>query len=234
MFSRGGSYIDHIETDNCSIIRKEAFDKLRDASDEYYKSNGKKLTPGTIVTIDGEVSPTEQSAVESGMSLLDLPCSTGSAEFDKMFPPLLIKKPNCDDINIGNGSIPNGGVLPGRNRQEAILPDLPSRSPANLNVVGSDLESVNASSTLLVRPLNLTPSKLARAETEPGTSGILGPSRNGRPERRQLSIQGNQSNLKESDLRYYHRYDPDQPGFNLEQYKNLISKKYNCPYPGCS
>lgn len=50
----------------------------------------------------------------------------------------------------------------------------------------------------------------------------------------QLAVQTIESTPEKTAPKYYHQYDPDRPGFNLEQYWNPISKKYRCAFAGCS
>lgn len=50
----------------------------------------------------------------------------------------------------------------------------------------------------------------------------------------QLAAQPSEPIPEKPAPKYYHTYNPDQPGFNLEQYRNPYSKKYKCAFAGCT
>lgn len=50
----------------------------------------------------------------------------------------------------------------------------------------------------------------------------------------QLTAQDGSSTAKQPASKYHHQYDPDQPGFDLEKYRNIYSKKYRCAFAGCT
>ncbi|KFY45928.1 hypothetical protein V495_02728 [Pseudogymnoascus sp. VKM F-4514 (FW-929)] len=46
--------------------------------------------------------------------------------------------------------------------------------------------------------------------------------------------QTSESTMAKPAAQYYHKHDPDQPGFNLETFRNPYSKKYKCAFAGCT
>ena len=88
------------------------------------------------------------------------------------------------------------------------------------------------------QPSSLRPSMLTRSGPDLGTilrtSNVLQPFQEANLGQQQLPIQVGESAARASSSAYYHRYDPDQPGFSLEQFKNPYSKKYRCAFPGCT
>jgi hypothetical protein len=68
----------------------------------------------------------------------------------------------------------------------------------------------------------------------PKSSNVLQPVQELKLGELQLTAHDSASTPEEPAPKYYHKYDPDQPGFNLEQYRNPYSKKYNCAFAGCS
>ncbi|KFY17929.1 hypothetical protein V492_00284 [Pseudogymnoascus sp. VKM F-4246] len=65
-------------------------------------------------------------------------------------------------------------------------------------------------------------------------SNVLQPLRKLKMGEPQLTAQASETTPEETAPKYYHDYDPDQPGFDLEKYRNPYSKKYRCAFAGCS
>lgn len=96
----------------------------------------------------------------------------------------------------------------------------------------SDHSSASKLSSKLRSPM------LTHAGPDPGapskSSNVLQPVQELKLSELQLTAHDSASTPEEPAPEYYHKYDPDQPGFNLEQYRNPYSKKYNCAFAGCS
>src|SRR5690554_7504542 len=82
-FTRGGTYIDHIESDSCNVIRKEGFDKIRDVNDKFYKPKPKKPLPATVtddIDENDRAPPTAASLLRDDITFLDYPIDVADFE----------------------------------------------------------------------------------------------------------------------------------------------------------
>lgn len=88
------------------------------------------------------------------------------------------------------------------------------------------------------QPPDLRPSVFTNAGSDHGalsrSSNILQPFQGLKLGEPQKAYQASECTPKEPAPKYYHKYDPDQPGFGLEQYRNPYSKKYKCAFSGCT
>lgn len=88
------------------------------------------------------------------------------------------------------------------------------------------------------QPPNLRSPMLAQTGLDLGTlskpSKILQPFQELKLGEPQLAAQPSEPIPEKPAPKYYHQYNPDQPGFNLEQYRNPYSKKYKCAFAGCT
>ncbi|ELR09714.1 hypothetical protein GMDG_04200 [Pseudogymnoascus destructans 20631-21] len=323
-FTRCGSLVHHVEIDGCPVFRKLAFEKIRDANDDYYKKMGlpkKRNTATTTDVIDKahtanascvpsevlEASPapagtarSEVGKVSAGparrvqsevdnvsagpashvtprdiMTDFETPCKEAEyEEFKRNFPALKIQRRGVGSTDsvvtpmrpTGVNSPTKGKaeddlveMSPNRNVPKHNWPSLARLKQFNIAAGGAEnmpwekeapkispplARSSKFSGTIphhssaSKQPSNLRSPMLTHAEPDLGApskpSNILQPVQELKLGEQQLTVQAIESTAEETAPTYYHQYDPDRPGFNLEQYRNPYSKKYNCAFAGCS
>lgn len=129
----------------------------------------------------------------------------------------------------GNSSVRKENVPLGKESPEIFPP--PARPLKSLGPI-PDLSSAPN------QPPDLRTPMLTNAGSDHGVlsrpSNILQPFQGLKLGEPQKAYQASESTPEKPAPKYYHKYDPDQPGFSLEQYRNPYSKKYRCAFLGCT
>ncbi|OBT62059.1 hypothetical protein VE03_09215 [Pseudogymnoascus sp. 23342-1-I1] len=328
VFTRCGSLVQHIEIDGCPVFRKQAFEKIRDANDDYYKKVGaKKPTAATTTdivdkahTIGGrvpakvpEVSPAPAGPIKPEVEktfqaptsrvqseipkaclpppsrapprdmLTDFECARREAdyeEFKKSFPALNIQKRGQGLTDkVSTPKKPTDMNSPMKGRAEVDLIEMsPNRvlkltwsSPTGMSIFNNaargtgnnsvrnenvpwgkeapeisppparplkSLGPVTNHSSAPSQPSNLRSPTITHAGLELGALSkppdILQPLQGLTLGETRPAAHGSESTPERPAPKYYHKYDPDKPGFSLEEYRNPYSKKYKCAFAGCT
>lgn len=207
----------HIEIDGCPGFRKQAFDKLRDANDGYYapkKNITGATTPGTTGMCERAYAvPVSPEVTKASPA----PASPVQAEIDKASASLAsLAQPEVDLMS---------DFEPYTKESEHEVLNL--KFPA-LKIQKNGL-CLTDNTAKLKRPTDmdsLTEKELDidLIQTSPPKSPlkVSGPA------------QKSESTMAKPAAQYYHKHDPDQPGFNLEHFRNPYSKKYKCAFAGCT
>ncbi|OBT88961.1 hypothetical protein VE02_02819 [Pseudogymnoascus sp. 03VT05] len=319
-FTRCGSLVQHVEIDGCPVIRKLAFEKIRDANDDYYKKMGVPKKQSTARTADvigkahtanatcvplevleaspppagtaqheiGKVSASPACRVQSVHKaspdlangvvtprdfMTDFETPSKEAEYEALegtFPALKIQKRGVGSTDsIATPMRPTGVNSPTKSKADDDLIEMsPNRivpkrtwsslaglkpfniaaggaenirwekeapkispSPARLSMFSGTVSDHSSESKM---PSNLRSPMLAHAGPDLGAPSM--PLNVLQPPVQELKLGELQASASTSEPapKYYHQYDPDRPGFNLEEYRNIYSKKYRCAFAGCS
>ncbi|OBT76980.1 hypothetical protein VF21_04193 [Pseudogymnoascus sp. 05NY08] len=311
-FTRCGSLVQHVEIDGCPVFRKLAFEKIRDANDDYYKKMGLPKKRNTATTTDviekthtshascvppeapktssspakrvqpevGEVSAPPARYVTPRDIMTDFETPSKEAEYEALegtFPALKIQERGVGSTDsVATPMRPTGVNSPTKSKAEDDLIEMsPNRNvpkrawsslaglkPFNIAAGSAEKDSVRKEnipwekeapkispsparpskfsgtvsdhSSESKMPSNLRSPMLAHAGPDLGAPSM--PLNVLQPPVQELKLGELQASASTSEPapKYYHQYDPDRPGFNLEEYRNIYSKKYRCAFAGCS
>jgi hypothetical protein len=216
IFVRVGSYISHIELEQCPVIHQSQFEARRAQKGELYgvkesgaQVPGKAVVPTIVSTVDnqkarGKIPGNITNAGGAPLQFDDKPKQTSWEEWgeheqhaliEENFPALI---KNEDFPALPSQDYKNGG---------SKVPDLLTGTPDKLDE--KNVAWITQKEILPYLPKPVTPRKKNMA-----TMGLLNPV----------------TNVEEE----FHPYDPDNPTFNTQDYYNSYADKYRCPWPGCT
>ncbi|OBT55826.1 hypothetical protein VE04_04433 [Pseudogymnoascus sp. 24MN13] len=229
----------HSEVDNVSagpashVTPRDIMTDFETPSKEAEYQEFKRNFPALTIQKPG-VGSTDNVSTLKKPTGMDLP-PKGKAEEDliEMSPNRNVPKRAWSNLaglkpfNIAAGGAEN---MPWEKEAPKISPP-PARSS---KFSGPATDNSNPSS----QPLSLRSPMLTHAGPDLGAPSkplnVLKSLQGLKLERPQLAAETSESTPEKPPPKYYHQYDPDQPGYNLEKHRNPFSKKYNCAFAGCS
>lgn len=155
-----------------------------------------------------------------------------------------IQKPLQQDWNDGGANENNAdsktkeNVVWGKSTSNVLHSPPNNSPPLRSRKLSGPLPELSGSSYFRPsQPSKLRPTTLTRSGPDLSTlqrnSTLLKSIQEGKMEETEVGVQIGSGNST-IPVKYFHKYDPDQPGFNLDKYRNVYSGKYRCAFPGCT
>ena len=168
--------------------------------------------------------------------MTDFESPNKEAEYEmlkKSFPALRIQKQGKNPTdNVATPQRPASMNHPAEDKADDDLIEMSPNTlpqPARTLRLSEPVPDVSGASG---QQSNLPPPTVTDAE--PDLDALSRPLQEMKLSETQLTPQHTDSTAKQPSSEYHHQYDPDQPGFDLEKYRNIYSKKYRCAFAGCT